>query len=96
MGHLVFYIMTSILIMVTLLKRYLGGAITCTWLQYSASSDFDHRLRFVCNTSGSGKTRRLLEGLTKSWGLYFVAARDNNGVGVNDLEAALGDVGVDR
>jgi hypothetical protein len=34
-----------------------------------------------------------LEGLTKFWGLYFVAARDNNGVGVNDLEAALGDVG---
>jgi len=55
--------------------------------------DFDHQLRFVCNTSGSGKTRRILEGLTKSLGLYFVAARDNNGVGVNDLEAALDDVG---
>ena len=46
-------------------------------------------LRFVCNTSGSGKTRRILEGLTKSWGLYLVTARDNNGVGVNDLEASL-------
>jgi hypothetical protein len=34
-----------------------------------------------------------LEGFTKSWGLYFVAARDYNGVGVNDLEAALDDIG---
>ena len=49
------------------------------WPWYSASSDFDHRLRFVCNISGSGKTRRILEGLMTSWGLYFVAAQDNNG-----------------
>jgi hypothetical protein len=34
-----------------------------------------------------------LEGLTKSWGLYFVATRDNNSVGVNDLEAAMDDIG---
>jgi hypothetical protein len=34
-----------------------------------------------------------LEGFTKSWGLYFVAARDYNGVGVNDLEAAMDDIG---
>jgi len=34
-----------------------------------------------------------LEGLTKSWRLYFIAARDNNGVSVNDLEAALEDIG---
>ena len=79
--------------MMMLLKRYLGGESTCTWSQYSVSSNFDHRLRFVCNTCGSGKTRRILEGLTKSWGLYFVAARDNNGVGVNDLEAAMGNIG---
>jgi hypothetical protein len=80
------------LIMMMLLKRYLGGEITCTWSRSSASSDFDHRLRFVCNTSGSGKTRRILEELMTSWGLYFVAARDDNGVGVNDLEAAMDDI----
>ena len=79
--------------MMMLWKRYLGREITCTWSQYLASSDFDRELRFVCNTSGSGKTRRILEGLTKSWGLYFVAARDNNFVGVNYLEAALDDIG---
>jgi hypothetical protein len=44
---------------------------------------------FICNTSGSGKTRRLLEGLTQYWGFYFVAALDHNFVGVNDLQAAL-------
>ena len=33
-----------------------------------------------------------MEGLTKCWGLYFVAARDNNGVGVDDLEEALDDI----
>ena len=47
---------------------------------------------FVCNTSGSGKTRLILEGLIKYWGLYFVVARDENNVGVDDLENALKDI----
>jgi hypothetical protein len=34
-----------------------------------------------------------LEGLTKFWGFYFVAALDHNFVGVRDLQVALGDVG---
>jgi len=48
--------------------------------------------RFVCNTSGSGKSRRILEVLTKHWGFYFVAAPDINGVGVSDLYYALEEV----
>ncbi|KAF8352173.1 hypothetical protein F5887DRAFT_16705 [Amanita rubescens] len=44
----------------------------------------------ICNTSGSGKTRRILEGLTKYWGFYLVAAPDVNGVGIRDLRDALG------
>ena len=48
---------------------------------------------FICNTSGSGKTRRILEGLTKFWGFYFVAALDHNFVGVHDLQVALRHVG---
>ncbi|KAF8522941.1 hypothetical protein BU17DRAFT_86519 [Hysterangium stoloniferum] len=48
---------------------------------------------FICNTSGSGKTRRILEGLTKYWGFYFVSVQDSNGVGVKDLEEALDDIG---
>ena len=47
---------------------------------------------FVCNTSGSGKTRLILEGLIKYWGLYFVVARDENNVGVDDLENVLNDI----
>ena len=45
--------------------------------------------RFLCNTSGSGKTRRMLEGLTKYWGFYFVAVPDINRVGLPDLEQSL-------
>ncbi|KAF8523132.1 hypothetical protein BU17DRAFT_86285 [Hysterangium stoloniferum] len=49
----------------------------------------DDKHIFICNTSGSGKTRRILEGLTKYWGFYFVAVQDTNGVGIKDLEDAL-------
>jgi hypothetical protein len=45
--------------------------------------------RFICNTSGSGKTRRLMEGLSQHWGFYFVAAPDTNSVGVSDMKEAL-------
>ncbi|KIM71364.1 hypothetical protein PILCRDRAFT_93899, partial [Piloderma croceum F 1598] len=46
----------------------------------------------ICNTSGSGKTRRLMEGLTKYWGFYLVAIPDVNGVGVRDMQDALDEV----
>lgn len=45
--------------------------------------------RFLCNTSGSGKTRLLLEGLTRNWGLYFTARTQPEGVGSSDLEGIL-------
>ena len=41
--------------------------------------------RFLCNTSGSGKTRLLLQGLCRNWGLYFTA-RNVGGIGSADLE----------
>ncbi|KIM47458.1 hypothetical protein M413DRAFT_200359 [Hebeloma cylindrosporum] len=46
----------------------------------------------ICNTSRSGKTRRMLEVLTKYWGFYLVAVRDVNGVGVRDMHDALKEV----
>ncbi|KAF8223312.1 hypothetical protein L208DRAFT_1426082 [Tricholoma matsutake] len=46
----------------------------------------------ICNTSGSGKTRRIMEGLTKYWGFYLVAIPDANGVGIRDLQDALEDI----
>jgi hypothetical protein len=39
----------------------------------------------LINTSGSGKTRLLLEGLCRWWGFYFVAQPDRNGTGSGDL-----------
>src|SRR5438309_518505 len=57
-------------------------ASTCTWLlNLIVLETFLSQCRFICNTSGSGKTRRMLEGLTKYWGLYMVATPDINGVG---------------
>ena len=47
---------------------------------------------FICNTSGSGKTRRMLEGFTKYWGFYFVASPVVKGVGILDFRIALDDV----
>ena len=48
-------------------------------------------LQNPCNTSGAGKTRLLLEGLSQRWGFYFVIARGSDGIGAPDLEAAIED-----
>ncbi|KAF8591868.1 hypothetical protein K439DRAFT_1656340 [Ramaria rubella] len=40
---------------------------------------------FMCNASGSGKTRVILEGLCVNWGLYFVCQVDSAGMGSSDL-----------
>jgi hypothetical protein len=45
--------------------------------------------RFICNASGAGKTRLLLEGLHKNWGFYFTARPQPDGVGSSDLEKVL-------
>lgn len=45
--------------------------------------------RYLCNTSGSGKTRLLLEGLHRHWGFYFTACNSPDGVGSSDLGLAL-------
>ena len=45
--------------------------------------------RILCNVSGSGKTRRLLEGLCQHWGFYFVAQKSSDGLGMPDLKNAI-------
>ncbi|KAJ3852536.1 hypothetical protein EV368DRAFT_64853 [Lentinula lateritia] len=45
----------------------------------------------LLSTSGSGKTRTILEGLTRHWGFYFVCARDDNRLGSNDLSSMIND-----
>jgi len=47
------------------------------------------RPKFLCNTSGSGKTRLLLEGLSRHWNYYFTARTKPDGVGFKDLESIL-------
>ncbi|KAJ7171914.1 hypothetical protein C8R46DRAFT_1215790 [Mycena filopes] len=47
------------------------------------------RDHIVINTSGSGKTRLLLEGLCLFWGLYFTSLVDSHQHGSYDLENAI-------
>jgi hypothetical protein len=46
-------------------------------------------LRFLFNTSGSGKTRLLLEGLWRNWGYYFTSHTIPDCIGSEDLEKTL-------
>ena len=46
-------------------------------------------IRLLCNTSGSGKTRLLFEGLCRYWGFYFVAQPGSDGLGAHDLESLI-------
>jgi hypothetical protein len=47
------------------------------------------RLSFLCNTSGSGKTRTIFQGLCQNWGLYFTARTAPDDIGSTDLEEFL-------
>ncbi|KAG8817217.1 hypothetical protein FRC17_011324 [Serendipita sp. 399] len=49
-------------------------------------------LRFLCNTSGSGKTRLLLEGLWRDWGFYFTAYNGFDHIGSSDFGRVLADM----
>uniref|UniRef100_A0A0W0FW64 Uncharacterized protein n=1 Tax=Moniliophthora roreri TaxID=221103 RepID=A0A0W0FW64_MONRR len=46
----------------------------------------------LVNVSGSGKTRIVLEGLLRNWGLYFVCQDDGTLIGSRDLPDALDDI----
>lgn len=48
-------------------------------------------IRFLCNVSGSGKTRLLFEALCQEWGFYFVCGRSasSSPYGSSDLEYAI-------
>ncbi|KAG8797118.1 hypothetical protein FRB91_004260 [Serendipita sp. 411] len=46
-------------------------------------------IKFLCNTSGSGKTRLLLEGLCQNWGYYFTALNKYDGIGSLDFQSIL-------
>ncbi|KAF9482872.1 hypothetical protein BDN70DRAFT_379948 [Pholiota conissans] len=44
---------------------------------------------FFVNTSGSGKTRLLLEGLCENWGFYFTSLVDSSLLGSSDVQNAI-------
>lgn len=48
--------------------------------------------RFLCNTTGSGKTRLLFEGLQRNWGLYFTVRNEPDNIGSSDLAFTLENV----
>ncbi|KAG7085993.1 hypothetical protein E1B28_003516 [Marasmius oreades] len=62
-------------------------------LSGSLSSVFQQNSHtMLVNVSGSGKTRIVLEGLLRHWGLYFVCEEEGTGIGSKDLSEALANV----
>ncbi|KAL5521540.1 hypothetical protein ACEPAF_2288 [Sanghuangporus sanghuang] len=95
------------------LKKYIAGPPWVDFWQAPSSADnntaeFLNRLeipnvsdgpesRFLINTSGSGKTRLLFEGLVRDWGFYFTTVVNdlNDWLGSSDMEYAT-DKGIRR
>lgn len=50
---------------------------------------FINSIRFLVNTSGSGKTRLLLEGLCVNWGFYFTSLVDSSLLGSSDVQNSI-------
>ena len=50
---------------------------------------FINPIRFLVNTSGSGKTRLLLEGLCVNWGFYFTSLVDSSLLGSSDVQNSI-------
>ncbi|RDB22393.1 hypothetical protein Hypma_010467 [Hypsizygus marmoreus] len=48
-----------------------------------------HNHNFLVNTSGSGKTRLLLEGLCENWGFYFTSLVDSSLLGSSDVQNSI-------
>ncbi|KAF9023782.1 hypothetical protein BDP27DRAFT_1062217 [Rhodocollybia butyracea] len=57
------------------------GKLTNTGVSQLIETTFapDKQPCLLINTSGSGKTRAMLEGLTRQWGFYFVCSDDEHG-----------------
>ncbi|KAG8813639.1 hypothetical protein FRC17_001475, partial [Serendipita sp. 399] len=49
-------------------------------------------LTFLCNASGSGKTRLLLEGLWRNWGFYFISRHKLDDIRSSDFKQILKDM----
>ncbi|KAJ7457624.1 hypothetical protein B0H11DRAFT_207567 [Mycena galericulata] len=69
----------------------LGGFKSNPVLQDRTARIFTKENKFLVNTSGTGKTRLLYEGLCINWGLYFTVTVDDGWLGIRDIEDALRD-----
>ncbi|KAG7087855.1 hypothetical protein E1B28_013793 [Marasmius oreades] len=58
-------------------------------LKSHLDSVFGENHTFLLNTSGTGKTRILFEGLCQNWGLYLTSRVDSSELGWRDLQTAL-------
>ncbi|KAJ7750988.1 hypothetical protein DFH07DRAFT_827230 [Mycena maculata] len=63
----------------------LGGFQNDPVLRDRVARVFSRENKFLVNTSGTGKTRLLYEGLCLNWGLYFTVEVDGGRLGVRDI-----------
>ncbi|KAL1756911.1 hypothetical protein FB107DRAFT_193132, partial [Schizophyllum commune] len=73
----------------SLLLHGLGNRCGDPTLEPRLHEVFGENHAYICNASGSGKTRLLLEGLCMHWGLYLTCVTTKHGIGSADLEAAI-------
>ncbi|KAJ6536553.1 hypothetical protein DFH09DRAFT_1178826 [Mycena vulgaris] len=67
----------------------LGGFKNDPILKDRTTQIFTRKNKFLVNTSGTGKTRLLYEGLCQNWGLYFTVRVDSGLLGARDIEDAV-------
>ncbi|KAF8325964.1 hypothetical protein F5887DRAFT_1137735, partial [Amanita rubescens] len=73
----------------SLLLHNLGYFAEEPELQQRVNDVFRPQNAIFINTSGSGKTRLLFEGLCQHWGLYFTSYVDSSSLGSADLQKAI-------
>ncbi|KAI3621037.1 hypothetical protein WG66_013378 [Moniliophthora roreri] len=72
-----------------MLLHRLGSLMVEEDLRERKEDIFSGNNTFLLNTSGSGKTRLLFEGLCDNWGLYFTSHLDSGSLGSSDLEVNI-------
>ncbi|KAL1719892.1 hypothetical protein EV715DRAFT_262979 [Schizophyllum commune] len=72
-----------------LLLHELGSFSADSELQSRVEMFFNNHNSCLCNASGSGKTRLLLEGLCQHWGFYWVCGKHSLDIASADLPCAI-------
>ncbi|KAF9262964.1 hypothetical protein L218DRAFT_866542 [Marasmius fiardii PR-910] len=72
-----------------MMLQALGSFATAWKFKRRMNNIFGGENIFLLNTSETGKTRILFEGLCHHWGFYFTSAIDTTYLGIHDLEIIL-------